>query len=45
MHFWTQEPFNGGCPVDYVTPGNMDAFGSIRDMHYGSVYDRAGGIR
>ncbi|KAF8387388.1 hypothetical protein PRIPAC_76530 [Pristionchus pacificus] len=32
---WNKEPFNGGCPVDYVTPGNMDAFGSIRDMHYG----------
>ncbi|GMT08796.1 hypothetical protein PFISCL1PPCAC_93 [Pristionchus fissidentatus] len=32
---WNTEPFNGGCPVDYVTPGNMDAFMSIRDMHYG----------
>ncbi|GMR57108.1 hypothetical protein PMAYCL1PPCAC_27303, partial [Pristionchus mayeri] len=32
---WNKEPFNGGCPVDYVTPGNMDAFMAIRDMHYG----------
>ncbi|GMR57112.1 hypothetical protein PMAYCL1PPCAC_27307 [Pristionchus mayeri] len=32
---WNKEPFNGGCPVDYVTSGNMDAFMSIRDMHYG----------
>lgn len=30
-----QEPYNGGCPVDHVTPGNMDAFVTIRDMHYG----------
>ncbi|KAF8384535.1 hypothetical protein PRIPAC_73677, partial [Pristionchus pacificus] len=32
---WKHEPYNGGCPVDHVTPGNMDAFVTIRDMHYG----------
>ncbi|CAJ0582130.1 unnamed protein product, partial [Mesorhabditis spiculigera] len=28
---WSQEPFSGGCPVDYMPPGQMDAFQTIRD--------------
>ncbi|CAI4228333.1 unnamed protein product [Auanema sp. JU1783] len=31
---WVHEPFNGGCPTVAVTPGNMDAFTTIRQPHY-----------
>ncbi|CAJ0582081.1 unnamed protein product, partial [Mesorhabditis spiculigera] len=31
---WGQEPFNGGCPVAYVPPGQMDAFAAIREPHH-----------
>ena len=31
---WVYEPFNGGCPTVAVTPGNMDAWTTIRQPHH-----------